>query len=237
MSATWAVVPLKGAPSAKSRLAEGLGAAERADLARHMAEDVLAALGAARGVDGIALLAPPGVAAEVAAGGPARAAAGLRVLHDDPAAGLNGNLDAAAALLAREGAGALLVVHADLPLLAAADVESLLAAHRAAAAQGPAVTLAPAARDGGTNGLALSPPAALPCRFGADSARRHREAAARLGIRCTSVDLPGFARDVDTMDDVAWLCATPGGGHTRRYLAASGLCDRLERARPADPKP
>lgn len=225
MSATWAVVPVKGAPSAKSRLAEGLSADERAALARHMAEDVLAALAAARGLDGIALLAPPAVAAQFGAG--------LRLLADDPAAGLNGNLDAAAATLAREGAGTLLVVHADLPLLAAADVEALLAAHRAAAAGGPAVTLAPAAADGGTNGLAVSPPGALPGRFGPDSARRHAEAARARGIRCTSVALPGFARDVDTVDDVAWLCATPGGGRTREYLAGSGLCARLQRADPA----
>lgn len=226
MSATWAVVPLKGAPSAKSRLAEGLAADERAALARHMAGDVLAALRAARGLDGIALLAPPGVAAELGAG--------WRHLPDDPAGGLNGNLEAAAATLGREGAGTLLVVHADLPGLAAGDVEALLAAHRAAADQGPAVTLAPAARDGGTNGLAVSPPGAIPWCFGADSARRHREAAAERGIRCTSVDLPGFARDVDTMDDVAWLCATPGGGRTRHYLAGSGLCARLERHLPRE---
>jgi 2-phospho-L-lactate guanylyltransferase (CobY/MobA/RfbA family) len=73
----------------------------------------------------------------------------------------------------------------------------------------------------------MTPPGAAPCRFGRDSARRHLEAARQLGLPARQMALPGFARDLDTVDDVLWLCEQPGGGEARRYLETSGICARL----------
>ncbi|MCC7258924.1 MAG: 2-phospho-L-lactate guanylyltransferase [Gammaproteobacteria bacterium] len=215
MNAIWALVPVKPFARAKSRLAPLLSAAERAGLAAAMTADVLAALTAARGLGGIALLAAPEATALAQAHG-------CRLLVEDPALDLLANLAAAAARLGEDGAGGVVIVPTDLPTLAPADVETLLAA------LGPGVTVVPADRDGGTNALGLVPTNAAPCRFGPDSARLHLEAARERDVPARRLDLAAFARDVDTADDVRWLCTRPGTGHTRDYLVASGLCARLD---------
>jgi 2-phospho-L-lactate guanylyltransferase (CobY/MobA/RfbA family) len=91
------------------------------------------------------------------------------------------------------------------------------------------VTLVEASRDGGTNALCLSPPGAIGCHFGPDSAQRHLEAARARGVPAAAVAVAGFARDVDTVDDVRWLCGSPSPGAARRWLGESGVCARLRR--------
>lgn len=212
---TWALLPIRSLTGAKSRLAAVLDAAERAALARCLAQSVIAAAQAARGIDAVAVVTSDAAARSLAE------SSGCRWLPDDPALGLSGNVDAAMALLAGEGARTVVVVPADLPLLAAADLEALLAGH------GSGITVVPAAADGGTNALVMTPPAAAPCRFGPDSARAHLQAALERGVAARPLALPGFARDLDTVDDVRWLCAQPDGGTAREYLEHSGICARL----------
>jgi 2-phospho-L-lactate guanylyltransferase len=216
MNEAWALVPVKSPVRAKSRLAALLSEAERGELARHMARDVLAALRATPGLAGIALLSPAGSGAALAA------EFGCLKLADDPLRDMSASLQDAAAQLAAAGVHTVVIVPADLPALTPADCSALLAAH------GAGVTVVPAAMDGGTNALAMTPPDAGECLFGPDSARRHLEAARRRGIRSASVSIPGFARDIDTVDDVLWLCSQPGGGTARQYLQSSGICARLQ---------
>ncbi len=211
----WALVPLKPPEEAKSRLAPQLDPAERAELARHMARDVLAALRGARTVAGIALLAADDSAAALAGGLP------CRLLADEHPGNLCASLMAAARRLGTDGAATVLIVPADLPALTGADVDALLAAHRGG------VSVAVAARDGGTNGLVLTPPGAIPCLFGPDSAARHLAAAHERGLVATRCTLPGFARDIDTVDDVRWLCEQTPGTSARDYLDRSGICARV----------
>ena len=234
MGAIWALLPVKAPGQAKSRLAAALDEDERASLARHLTRGVITALQGVHGITGVALLGSDPQARDLAR------EAGCRWLADDPALGLSGNADAALVTLAAAGAGTVIIVPADLPLLGAADVEALLAAHAGG------VTVVPAASDGGTNALAMTPPGAIPCRYGPDSARLHLEAARQRGIPARYLataehpGLPGvwcqapapgppagFARDLDTVDDVRWLCAQPGGGAARQYLEDSGICARL----------
>ncbi len=213
MNAIWALVPVKAPAHAKSRLAGALDAAERAALAAALARDSLGALAAARGLAGIALLGD-------ATTDSLAAAHGCTVVPEDPALDMSANLAAAALRLGGMGADAVVIVPADLPLVTAAAVEALLAA------LGPGVTVVPAA-DGGTNALGLVPPSDGPCCFGVDSARRHLEAARARGLAARRVELAAFARDVDTVDDVRWLCAQEAPSQARDYLLASGICARL----------
>lgn len=217
MKPIWALVPVKPLDQAKTRLASALSATERAELARHMMRDVLRVLSAMPALAGIALLTrDAGVAA-------AAREFQCRVLPEDPGKDMCANLDTAAADLAADGAGTLMIVPADLPLLTPRDLEALLAGHR------EGVTVVPAAADGGTNALVLTPPDAGPCQFGPDSARRHVAAARLRGFAAALLPLPGFARDIDTVDDVRWLCEQPAGSAAREYLDASGICARLLR--------
>jgi 2-phospho-L-lactate guanylyltransferase len=218
MSHVWALVPVKPLAQAKSRLAPLLSQCERAALARCMMRDVLAALRSTQAFAGIALLtADRTIAAETAE-------FACRVLTDDTRQDLSVNLDVAAGRLAAKGAETVVIVPADLPCLSGEDVSALLGAH----AHG--VTVVPAAMDGGTNGLAMTPPDAGQCHFGPDSARRHLAAARLRGFAAALLPLPGFARDMDTVDDVLWLCRRPGASQTRRYLDESGICARVLRS-------
>lgn len=217
MTNTWALVPVKTLAGAKSRLAPALTPAERGELASCMASDVLRALRACPAIAGIVLLARDDEAGELAR------EFDCRVVTDDPQLALAANLQEAAAVLAREGVRTLLILPTDLPTLTAADVGALLAAHAAG------VTVVPAERDGGTNALVLTPPDAAPCLFGPDSARRHLDAARRRGLTASRLELPAFARDIDTVDDVLWLCSQADGGTARDYLVRAALCPRIER--------
>ena len=55
----------------------------------------------------------------------------------------------------------------------------------------------------GTNGLLLTPPTAIPPSFGMGSRERHAELAHHRGMPWTVEEIPAFAYDVDTADDLA----------------------------------
>jgi 2-phospho-L-lactate/phosphoenolpyruvate guanylyltransferase len=215
MKPLWVVLPVKPADSGKSRLATVLSAEERAALMRSMAADVLRALGDCPELTGVAILGNGEPAASLAQ------ATGCLLLADDASGDLCTNLDRAAATLAAEGVNTLLILPADLPGVTSADIGKLLAAHQGG------VTIAVAERDGGTNALLLTPPGAIGCLFGPDSAARHIAAARAQGLPCTALHLPAFARDIDTVDDVRWFCSQAGDGATHDYLQRSGICERL----------
>ena len=91
------------------------------------------------------------------------------------------------------------------------------------------VGIVPDRHGSGTNGLLLTPPHAMPPSFGHGSHARHLQNAAEAGAAGETVDVPSFALDVDTPEDLEALRehleATHGGAaHTR------GLLRRLVRA-------
>ena len=78
--------------------------------------------------------------------------------------------------------------------------------------------LAPA-RDGGTAALLRRPPDAIPGCFGADSAKAHRAAAERAGVRLVELPLPSLAIDLDRIEDARALAAGDAPcPRTRRLL-------------------
>lgn len=212
LGSTTALVPLRSPGVGKSRLAAALSAEERAALAGAMLADVSAAL-----------RDTPIERIVVAAGGPAAVAAasalGLETLRDPPAVHhLDGALAAAAARLGR--VGTLLVVAADLPSLTASDVTRLLATDAE-------VAVAPTA-DGGTGGLLRRPADACATAYGDGSGRRHLELGRAAGRRTLEVPLPGFALDVDVVDDLRRLRGPDRprlGARTAAVLAQLDLAD------------
>jgi 2-phospho-L-lactate guanylyltransferase len=92
-----------------------------------------------------------------------------------------------------------------------------------------------AAPDGGTNALVLTPPTVIPFLYGPDSADRHIAAAGDRGVVSQRLDLPAFARDIDTPDDVQWLVGQRIACATIAYLRASGIADRLKQQAAAGP--
>ena len=198
------VIPVKRMRLAKRRLSACLAPPEREALARAMLADLLERLAAVAGVERVVLVSdeprlpppPPGLRVERFAGG---------------GAGLNAELAAALAALASRGARQVLVLHADLPLAAARDLQALVDAGRAASA--PCVVLVPDRHRRGTNAMLLAPPDALAPRFGAGSLARHARAARRRGVEPRVMTLETLGLDVDAPADLAAALAAAG---TRR---------------------
>ena len=203
-----ALVPVKQLAASKSRLLPEFDAARREALSRAMLQDVLAALTAAERVGQVAVVTPDDAVAAAAVEAGARA-----VIHRGP--GLNESLRAGAAALALERSDGLLVVLGDVAGALPADLDTLCASLDDVPR--PAVALAPAT-DGGTAALLRSPPDAIAPHFGADSARRHREAADAAGVACLEVSLPSLAIDLDSADDIALFLRTEGGGQQTRAV-------------------
>lgn len=209
-----AVVPVKQLSASKSRLIPELSRGELEALALAMVEDVLAALLATPEIDRVVVATPDERVAAVA-----RDLGAEALLGPDP--GLNEAIESAARRLGLGQSEPLLVVLGDVAGALPADLSRLFTA-LSGMPDGPAAVMAPS-RDGGTSALLRRPFDVLPARFGRDSAARHREAAAELGVPIRVLDLPSLSIDLDHRDDVEqFLEGHTGGLRTRALLDQLG---------------
>ncbi len=193
MTRVVAMIPVKSFARAKTRLAGTLTAPVRAQLARSMASEVIAAALQARCIDSVFALASD-----------ARTAAwatqqGATPIADGPRTSFSQLIARTIDALADRGAGIVLYLASDLPDLDDTDIEQLLDAHRGG------ITVAAAARDDGTNAFVCDTPRAISFAFGPGSAARHFSRARRAGVRATRVNLPAFSRDIDMAADLVAL--------------------------------
>ena len=202
----WAVVPVKDTSAAKQRLASAVPPALRQELMLAMLEDVLAALAEAPGLAARLLVTTDPAAQRLAA------RYGFDWLIDGAGDGHTGAVAAAARHLAKNGAGGMLTLPGDIPLVTAAEIAQLLDAHRPA----PAFTIAPSHDELGSNAVIVSPPDAVSLRFGDNSFFPHLAAAEARGIRPTVLPLPGIALDIDNPDDLRHFAQL--GSRTRAGL-------------------
>jgi 2-phospho-L-lactate guanylyltransferase len=192
-------VLVKDFREAKQRLRPALDSDQRRDLARHNAG---LALAAARAGDRVLAVCGSEAAAEAARQSGAEALLESRPAGQNPAARLG------IAYAAARGAGAVLLLSSDLPLVTRRVVAGMLAAARRLGR--PAVLAAPATGRGGTNALYLCPPDAIELHFGDDSlAKFSRDAAAR-GVRFELYESPRLALDLDEPGDLEELSRVAG---------------------------
>jgi 2-phospho-L-lactate guanylyltransferase len=216
----WVVIPVKETAAAKARLADAVPQHLRPGLALAMLEDVLAAVVAARGLAGIAV---------VTLDPEARALAqrfGARILTDDARGGHTAAVAAAARILAAEGRSGMLQLPGDIPLVSADEISHLLAAARPA----PSFTIAPSHDDLGSNAVLVCPPNAVPLAFGDDSFHPHLRAARARGIEPVIVRQPGIGRDIDRPQDISAFAQLRSRTRAQDFLDRHGLTQR-DRAR------
>jgi len=186
---TWALVAINARSRCKTRLADYLSPGERQRLVGCMLNHVLQAIGASTTVRHIAVVSPE------------RDALAADVLQlPDPGAGLNHALMAAAQRIEQLGGKELLILPADLPLVAAADIDALHGAGRKTG-----FALAADESRQGTNAIFTALPNRVPFAFGVESYLRHRTAAAEQGLQAALVDRPGLSFDVDGYADLVVL--------------------------------
>ena len=202
----WVVVPVKDTSAAKQRLAPALPPQLRQALALAMLEDVLAALAEVAGLAGRLLVTTDPAATRLAARYDAQC---MAEGADD---GHTGAVAAAARHLARKGCASMLTLPGDIPLVTAAEIGRVIAAHRPA----PSFTIVPSHDERGSNAILLSPPDAVTLRFGEDSFFPHLAAAEARSIAPSIVHLPGIAFDIDNPADLAHLAQL--GSRTRAGL-------------------
>lgn len=195
---TSVIVPIKAFRSAKARLAGRLDAESRSNLARMMAERVLAAA------------APLPVAVvcdddEVACW---TREMGGEVIWT-PGLDLDGSVTAGVDSLGRRGIARAIVAHADLPF--ATDLAGLLSE--------PAdVVLVPDRHHDGTNVIVVPTGGGFRFSYGPGSFVAHREEARRLDLRVVVVESEHLGWDVDRpadLDPPAHLGPVPGGPSDR----------------------
>lgn len=195
----YAVVPVKDLRGTKSRLAPVLDPAARAGLTLYMMGRVVTrALEA--GVDAVGVVSPDPIVLDEAL---KRGATPLA----QKSRGLNPALEEGRLWATRNGASALLVLPADLPLIEAEDVTEVLAG-----AAGAPVVVAPDGARSGTNALLLRPPDALPFLFGPESFEAHLGAARDRGVEARVCENGHLSFDLDTAGDLAKYREEGAGG-------------------------
>jgi 2-phospho-L-lactate guanylyltransferase len=175
------LVPVKAFGEAKRRLHQAMTGPERAELARAMADRVLAAAHP---------LPLAVVCDDVDVAEWARAWGALVVW--EPGRGLNGAVEAGVAHLGHAGVVQVTVAHADLPH--ATDL--------ARVGEAAGITLVPDRHGNGTNVIAVPADAGFQFSYGPGSFSRHRAEAERLGLPWQVLHRPDLAHDVDEPGDI-----------------------------------
>ena len=207
----WALVPFKGPEGSKERLGAYLSRDERRDLTLAMVQDVLDALTRAS-LAGVLIVSRSPAARELAQAFDAEVFA-------DSADDLTGAVTEASAFIADRAEGTM-IVHGDLPLLTADEVDQALGRHRD-------ITLLPDRHDIGTNCIIATPPNAMTYQFDGTSFEPHKALARAAGFEPRIVRLPGFGLDIDTIDGLRTFAAACADTRSGRMLAETGVASRL----------
>ena len=186
-----AVVPVKDLQGTKSRLAPVLNPAGRAGLTIYMMCRVISALQEG-GIKSVCVVSPDRLVLQKAE----EKGASVSLQEGE---GLNPALEEGRRWAVEQGASALLVLPADLPLIDAEDIKAVVSACGAA----PSGAISPDAARTGTNALMLRPPDALPFAFGAGSFEAHRQAARERDVPLTIVERDHLSFDLDTAGDLS----------------------------------
>jgi 2-phospho-L-lactate guanylyltransferase len=218
VSGIWAILPVKRLDRAKSRLASMLEPSEREELAWAMFRDVLDTLNSVQGLGGTIVVTNDAKAADFAR------TCGAVTLPDPRDAGISAAVQCGLAWLSARNASGAIVVPGDIPFATPREIAAVIDRLRIGTA-----VLVPAARDGGTNILAMSPPGAFPVAYGENSFVRHLAAARDGGIEAHVLLLDGAGHDIDVSSDLFIDACEGRAMRTRAHLK------RLARPHPASP--
>ncbi len=209
-----AVLPVKRFAEAKRRLAAGIDDERREAVVAAMLDDVLEAIGEARSIERTIVVSDEPRAAASAA------AAGAEVVPDPGEGGHPGAALAGIARAEQLGAGCVVLLPGDCPLLEPRELDRLLTGLPASY-----VAIVPDRHGSGTNALALAPPRAIRPAFGEGSCARHVDSAREAGVPFAVEELASLALDLDTPADVVALARELEArrGRARRTAKALGL--------------
>jgi 2-phospho-L-lactate guanylyltransferase len=213
------VVPIKTFAQAKQRLSGVLSPSQRAGLSRAMSRDVVAALAKSAAISRIVICAGDRDAAFLAAD----ISAEFIWEKTLGVTGLNQSVAAVAKRLTAAGEPSMLVVHADIPGLQVADVDSV--AYTLASCD---IALAPDQHGIGSNLLGWHLATLFRARYGHRSFTRHLTQAMNRGLHLQVCHLSSSRLDIDRPEDLrafSTLGATIQSTFTYSFIHEHGLAE------------
>jgi 2-phospho-L-lactate guanylyltransferase len=189
----WAIIPVKPLNRAKSRLSQVLTPDERQQLAESMLRHVLATVRDVPQVMGTLVISRDGKALAIAR------EFGARTVVESGAPELNDALMRATQVVARWRGSAILILPADLPLIAPEDVACMLEM----GLTDRTVVIATDQHQDGTNALFIRPPGLIGYSYGVGSYHRHIDMARRVGAEVKLYESQRLMLDIDMPDDLA----------------------------------
>jgi len=208
--AVFAVVPVKRLSVSKRRLSGVLNPQERKVLTLAMLEDVLSALKSSV-VQNVVVVSTDPLVYQVAVK--------FGVSYSSVAGGgLNAAVGEATEWCVKRGAGSVLLLPADIPMLSFKDVNSIVAL----GIETSSVVLSPSL-NGGTNALFQNPPNLIPACFGPKSFAKHVKEAHHKSLRVRFYCSVGIVADVDLAEDLKRLLDIQNSTRSRRFLEQVGF--------------
>jgi 2-phospho-L-lactate guanylyltransferase len=191
----WAIVPVKPLRRGKSRLAGMLTEDQRTRLNRYLLEHVLTILNNVPEIEHTLVVSRDPAALTLT-----RSMGGRTVLEDG-APQFNTAIKRATIVAKAQGAHAVLVLPADLPLVEPADLKALLKLGHTP----PVIVIAPDRRKDGTNGLFVNPIGLIEYGYGPGSFQCHSLRAVEAGARLEILTRKALGLDLDIPDDLEIL--------------------------------
>jgi len=191
----WAIVPVKPLRRGKSRLAGMLTEDERTALNQRLLERTIKILSTLKELDQILVVSRDPQALTIARN------QGAKTVQEDGQPHLNTALKRATIMAQVHSTRGVLVLPADLPLLAPDDVRALIDR----AVKPPVVVIAPDRHGKGTNALLMVPAGQIEYDFGEGSYHRHCERTKKSGARLEIVELPSLSLDLDLPEDLEMI--------------------------------
>jgi 2-phospho-L-lactate guanylyltransferase len=191
----WAIVPVKPLRRGKSRLAGMLTEDQRTSLNRYLLEHVLTVLKEIPEIEHTLVVSrdPAALALTREMGG--------RTVLEDGAPLFNTAIKRATIAAKAQGAHAVLVLPADLPLIKPADINSFLKHGK----KTPVVIIAPDRRHDGTNCLFINPAGLIEYGYGPGSFHTHSVRTVEAGARLLVIESKNIALDLDLPEDLEAL--------------------------------
>jgi 2-phospho-L-lactate guanylyltransferase len=191
----WAIVPVKPLRRGKSRLAGMLTEDQRTRLNRYLLEHTLTTLNAVAEIAHTLVVSrdPAALALTREIGG--------RTVLENGAPQFNIALKRATAVARANGARAVLILPADIPLISADDVKEVLARGKTP----QVIVIVPDRRLDGTNALFVNPAGMIEYSYGPGSFQRHCERARAAGTKLEIVHSESLGLDLDLPEDLELL--------------------------------
>jgi 2-phospho-L-lactate/phosphoenolpyruvate guanylyltransferase len=196
----WAIVPVKPLRRGKSRLAGLLSEEQRTRLNRYLLVHTLTILNEISDIEHTLVVSrdPAALALTRSMGG--------RTVLEDGAPQFNTAIKRATIVAQAQGARAVLILPADLPLVESADLRILLSYGQTP----PVVVIAPDRRQEGTNGLFVNPAGLIEYSYGPGSFKRHCQSATEAGAKLEIVNNERINLDLDLPEDLEMVGGIEG---------------------------